>query len=48
MTERADFVQKIEGELSKPVAERNEALLAFWREELNRLAVSAPTQAGKY
>lgn len=41
MSERADFVKKIEDELDKPVAERNQDKLAFWRTELEKIPVSA-------
>lgn len=37
MTERADFVKKIEDELRKPKDEQNQDLLAFWNGQLNAL-----------
>ncbi len=40
MSERADFVKKIEAELDKSVGDRNQDKLAFWRSELDKIPVS--------
>lgn len=37
MSERAEFIKKMEDELRKPKGEQNSELIAFWKNELNKV-----------
>jgi hypothetical protein len=41
MSERNDLFEKIEAELDKPVAERNQDKLTFWQDQLDKIPVAA-------